>query len=240
MQFRSADGHSWLLVAIALLLVAVRVPAAALAADDPPERPASDNPEKAEKPKNESAPPPNDKKLMALHNEFIKKAEKLATEFEHGKQPDKAAFVYEQILRLVPEYERAQLQLDRLRQREATSGRKTFEVLANQDWQDTGVRVIAGKPLKLAAKGEWTFNMSHKLGPEGMEIPKVLKDFKLGSLIGIIADPEGKTPKPFYIGASKEFVAEQSGPLLVRMHDSDPSDNRGSLTLEIIGRFDAK
>ena len=200
-----------------------------------PPRPA-DQPEKTTRPRAVS----NDKKLIALHNEFIKKAEKLATEFEHGKQPDKAVLVYEQILKLVPDYDKAQQQLDRLKQRKANSGHKSFEVLANKDWQDTGVRVIAGKPLKLAATGEWTFNMSHQLGPEGMEIPKVLKDFKLGSLIGMIPDPDAKTQKPFYIGPAKEFVADQSGPLLVRMHDTDPSDNRGSLTLEIVGRFDTK
>jgi hypothetical protein len=235
-----------LLLAFALLAIAAGVSRSMGADDNKPDQPADekpdapDKPEKTNKPKKEPTQLPNDKKLIALHTDFIKKAEKLAAEYEHGKQSDKAVIVYEQILKLVPEYDHAQQQLDRLLAREANSGHKTFEVLASKDWQDTGVRVIAGKPLKLAASGEWTFNMSHKLGPEGMEIPKVLKDFKLGSLIGIIADPTAKAPKPFYIGAGKDFVAEQSGPLLVRMHDSDPSDNRGSLMLEIVGRFDSK
>jgi hypothetical protein len=219
------------------------------AADEPADPPAQPDEAKTDKPDKEKpdkekvgkpVPLPNDKKLIALHNDFIKKAEKLAAEYEHGKQGDKALLVYEQILKLVPEYDKAQQSVDRLKLREANSGRKAFEVQADRDWQDTGVRVIAGKPLKLTASGTWTFNMSHTLGPDGMEIPKVLKDFKLGSLIGIIADPSSKTPKPFYIGPSKEFVAEQSGPLMVRMHDTDPSDNRGSLTLEIVGRFDTK
>ena len=223
-------------LALATIVGGWAVGSSRVSGQGPPAEAGADKPEKTTK------PPPfaNDKKLLALHNEFIKKAEKLASEYEHGKQSDKALLLYEQILKLAPDYEKAQQQLDRLRQREANSGHKTFEVHANKDWQDTGVRVIAGKPLKLTATGEWTFNMSHQLGPDGMEIPKALKDFKLGSLIGVIADPETKTPKPFYIGPAKEFVAEQSGPLLVRMHDSDPSDNRGSLTLEIVGRFDTK
>ncbi len=209
------------------------------AADE--ERPAADNPARPKvEAKTDLTPFAGDKKFVALHTDFVKKAEKLAAEYEHGKQLDKAVVVYEQILRLTPDYEFAQQQLDRLRQREFSASRRSFEVQANKDWQDTGIRLIAGKPVKLTASGEWTFNMSHKLGPDGMEIPKALKDFKLGSLIGIIADPEAKTPKPFYIGASKEFVAEQSGPLLVRMHDSDPSDNKGSLVLEITGRFESK
>jgi hypothetical protein len=242
MKWQSKHGMTNLLLALAIVATSGGVTGGA-PDDEKPEPSAgekTDNPDKPNKTKKEPAPLPNDKKLIALHTDFIKKAEKLAAEYEHGKQADKAVIVYEQILKLVPEYDRAQQQLDRLLQREANSGHKSFEVQASKDWQDTGVRAIAGKPLKLEATGEWTFNMSHKLCPEGMEIPKVIKDFKLGSLIGIIADPTAKTPKPFYIGAGKEFVAEQSGPLLVRMHDSDPSDNKGSLMLEIVGRFDSK
>ncbi len=242
MNWQSIDRVTNLLLVLALATGALWISGAWVASgraadDDKPNRPAG---EKLDKPKKDSTPPPNDKKLIALYSDFVKKAEKLAAEYEHGKQPDKAATIYEHILKLAPEYEYAQQQLERLKQHEFNSSRKTFEVQANKDWQDTGVRTIAGKPLKLAATGEWTFNMSHRLGAEGMEIPKELKDFKLGSLIGIIADPSAKAPRPFYIGASKEFVAEQSGPLLVRMHDSDPTDNKGSLVLEIVGRFDSK
>ena len=216
-------------------LVAGGLGAARGRADD--EKPAGGN---GAKTKVDLTPFANDKKFIALHADYVKKAEKLAAEYEQAKQPGKAAVMYEQILRLAPEYEFAQQQLDRLRQRELSSTRRTFEVQANKDWQDTGIRAVAGQPLKLTASGEWTFNMSHKLGPDGMEIIKAMKDFKLGSLIGIIADPEAKTPKPFYIGAGKEFVPDQSGPLLVRMHDSDPSDNKGSIVLEIMGRYEAK
>ena len=202
--------------------------------------PAPTDEAKAAKSESDSLLPAPDKQLSALHAEFVKKAEKLAGEYIRRKQPDRAVAVYEEILKLVPDEPRAKQQLDRLRQFEANAGRKVFEVQANRDWQDTGVRVIAGKPLKMTALGTWTLNMSADLGPDGMEMPKVLKDFKLGSLIGMIDDPAAKEPKYFVIGSAKELTADQSGPLLVRIHDPDPSDNHGAVTLEITGRFDTK
>ncbi|HTU26843.1 MAG TPA: hypothetical protein VMF30_15650 [Pirellulales bacterium] len=197
-------------------------------------------PPKAEKGDSDSLTPAPDKRLTALHAEFIKKAEKLAGEYVRSKQPDRAVVVYEEILKLVPDEPRAKQQLDKLRQFEAVAGRKVFEVQAKADWQDTGIRVIAGKPLKLAASGNWTLNVSQEVGPDGMEIPKVLKDVRLGALIGMINDPAAKESKPFVIGASTELSTKESGPLLVRIHDPEPADNRGSLTLEITGRFDSK
>ena len=213
---------------------------AAYAADSAADQMEEEQPDKTNGGKKPESTLPVDKKLLKLHVDFVKQAEKLAKDYEMGKQGEKAAIVYEEILKLMPDHEKAKASLDRLRAREATAGRKLFEVAANKDWQDTGVRTIAGKPIKLAAAGEWTLNMSQQLGPEGMEIPKQLKEFKLGSLVGIIVDPAAKEQKPFYIGAGKDFVAETSGQLMVRMHDFDPGDNRGSVKLEIVGRFEGK
>jgi len=216
-----------------------------LAQDAPAEKPAGQKAEvhePGEKKGQQPEPPPlpSDPRLLTLHREFIKKAEKLAAEYEHNKQTDKAATVYGEMLRLVPSYDKARARLEQIRQAEANSHRKTFEVQANQGWQDTGVRLIAGKPVRIAAGGTWTFNLSMKLGPDGIEIPKALKDFKLGSLVGVIGGPDPRKMKPFMIGKSLQLVAEESGPLLVRMYDNDPSDNQGKLSLEIVGKFEEK
>ncbi|HEX4144350.1 MAG TPA: hypothetical protein VHY91_12650 [Pirellulales bacterium] len=231
-------GGGLCLLAIILALVG---PALHVRSDD--DTPGTiDGTDETKPPKSEgdSLVPAPDKRLTALHAEFIKKAEKLAGDYVRTKQPDRAVVVYEEILKLVPDEPRAKQQLDRLRQFEATAGRKVFEVQANRDWQDTGVRVIAGKPLKMTASGTWTLNLSADLGPDGLEMPKVLKDFKFGSLIGMVDDPAAKEPKYFAIGSAKDLTTDQSGPLLVRIHDPDPSDNHGALTLEITGRYDSK
>jgi hypothetical protein len=239
---RNFRGGGLYLVAMILALAgpAPRV----RSADDPPtspsDSPAASTEAKPAKPESTALEPPPDKRLTALHADFIKKAEKIAGEYERSKQPDRAVAVYQEILKLVPDEPHAKQRLDRLRQFEASAARKVFEVQANREWQDTGVRVIPGKPLKLTASGTWTLNMSADLGPDGMEMPKALKDLKLGSLVGMIEDPTAKEIKVFSIGSAKDLNVDQSGPLLVRMHDSEPADNRGALTLEITGRFDTK
>jgi hypothetical protein len=127
-----------------------------------------------------------------------------------------------------------------IKQKELTAERKQLEVFANQDWQDSGVTLLAGKTVVIQAAGNWNFKMSHQLGPEGMEIPKELRDFNLGSLIGIVAAGDPKDAKPFYIGTGLEHTAEQTGRLFLRMYDSDTTDNVGKISVEIQGTFDRK
>jgi hypothetical protein len=180
---------------------------------------------------------PSDRRLQALHEEFVAKAERLAAEYEGEKQFDKAKAVYEQILRLVPQYQPAQDKVDLLRFQEATANLVTVQVWANRDWQDTGVVVLAGRPVMLRARGQWTFNFKAVLGPGGMEIPKELREFNLGCLVGVIDTGNKEEMKPFVVGPENAFVAEKTGKLYLRMYDLDPSDNQGSLHVEIIGTY---
>lgn len=180
---------------------------------------------------------PQDPRLLALHKDFVTKAEKLAVEYERGGELDKAREVYVQILRLVPNYPAAVRKLDEITQREATAERKVVDVAADQGWQPTGIQLQAGKPVRIKATGEWTFRMVHKLSADGMEIPEELRDFKLGALVGMIAGGDPKDVKPFAIGANYEFTPDRSGQLMLRMYDSDPSDNAGKLSVEITGTF---
>jgi hypothetical protein len=182
-------------------------------------------------------PRPTDPKLIELHKDFLSKAEKLADDYERKKQHDKAREVYEAILRLVPSYPRAEEALKKIRDAEATTDKKQVIVLATKGWQDSGIVLQEGKPVIIEAKGTWTFKMSHQLGPDGIEIPKELRDFNLGALIGVIAGTDPKEAKPFHIGERKEFTAEHTGRLMLRMYDSDPSDNAGQITVQIQSTF---
>jgi len=187
---------------------------------------------------------PTDPKLVAFHRDFVQKVEKLALQYESAKQMDKARTCYEEILKLVPEYPPARSKLDQMIQKEATAERKVIDIQANREWQDTGVITVPGKPMRIACKGSWTFNMSHQLGPTGMEIPKELRDFNLGSMIGIIntgapvGSDEAKKIKPFLIGDVLEFFPDQQGRLMLRMYDSDNTDNAGRVSVEITGTFE--
>jgi hypothetical protein len=181
---------------------------------------------------------PEDQRLLKIHESFVREAEKLALEYERDNQLDKARACYEEILRLVPVYAQAQAALDKVRTKQYSAESKGFEVLANKGWQDTGVVVAAGKPVHIKADGKWTFRLSHELTADGIEIPEELQAFRLGSLIAMVDDGQSsKDNAPFLVGSNKEFVAERTGKLMLRMYDADPSDNQGKMKVLVSGTF---
>jgi len=183
-----------------------------------------------------SPPRPRDPRLVELYREFLSKSEKLAAEYEQKRDLDKAREVYQSILRLMPKYEKAEQAIKRIRDQEATKDRKVLKVMADRDWQDSGVVLQAGKPVHIEAEGTWELTM--KTGPDGMEIPKEYRNFKLGALVGVVntgGDP--KKLKPFLIGSQEDFVAPQTGRLYLRIYDTDPRDNSGDLSVLIQSTF---
>jgi hypothetical protein len=206
------------------------------------QRPGGPTPAKKKKTDEKPPPPrPTDPKLIELHKDFLGKAEKLAEDYEKKRQFEKAREVYEAILRLVPRYPRAEDALQRVTEAEASVDHKKIVVAANKAWQDTGIVLQAGKPVIIQAEGSWTFKMTHTVSPDGVEIPKELRDFNLGALVAVIVtsnDP--KEFKPFLVGAHKEFTAEQTGRLMLRMYDSDPSDNNGQVSVMVQSTFAKK
>ncbi len=193
------------------------------------------NQAKEEKPK--YPPLPDDKRLMVLHKKFVDEAEKLAGEYVRAKQLDKASDVYKEILKLVPQLDTVREKLYKVREMQGSASRSLFTVRANLGWQDTGVVVEAGKPITIRAAGSWTFTLKKELDPDGIEIPKELRDFPLGSLVAIIQTGDGEESKPFVVGSEKSFDAKHTGLLMLRMYDIDPSDNDGVLKVQITGTF---
>jgi hypothetical protein len=187
-------------------------------------------------------PLPGDERLLTLHREFVKKAETLAKEYESDKDWGKARAVYEEILKLVPQYAPASAKLTEMLGRESTAKLATISVKADAGWQDTGIDLVAGKPVQLAASGTWTFHLEVETNAEGLTIPKELRDFPLGCLIGYVASPgvDPKDAKPFVVGSGEQMLVEQSGRLYLRMYDTDPTDNKGLLKVEIRGTFEQK
>lgn len=181
---------------------------------------------------------PDDPKLLELHKDFVIKAARLAKDYERNKEIEKARACYVEILKLIPGHPDAERMLANIREKEATAERKVLEVHANRDWQDTGVIVIPGKPVLIESAGTWTFKMIREMGPDGVKIPEELRDFNLGSLIAVVAGAKPDEAKPFFVGSKLEFVAQEPGRLLLRMYDSDVSDNTGKLSVEIHGTFD--
>ncbi|MEZ6090960.1 MAG: hypothetical protein R3C05_23655, partial [Pirellulaceae bacterium] len=181
-----------------------------------------------------------DPELLSLHKEFMSKAEKLALEYERKKDLEAAREVYESMTRLLPEYEGAQLGLKRILNAQSTQDRKVVEVQANRDWQDTQINLVEGNPVHIEAKGSWF--VVNATDPNGLEIPKEIdprnNKIKLGTLIGmIVSQPDLTKLKPFPIGTGTDFIAPESGRLVLRMFDVDPKDNKGSVTVLVQSTF---
>jgi hypothetical protein len=198
-----------------------------------------DNKGKREEPEQPKARPlPDDKRLLALHLDFVKQAEKLGKEYEADKEWSKARAVYEEILKLVPQYPPAQAKLAEMLGHERSAQATTFAVQANAGWQDTGIDLLPNKPVSIVATGKWTFHLQVETNAEGLTIPKELRDFNPGCLIGMIPDPmDPENNKPFVVGPQKQLMPERGGRLFLRMYDTDPRDNDGELTVEVRGTF---
>jgi hypothetical protein len=181
---------------------------------------------------------PDDPKLLMIHKNFVEAAEKLAADYERQNLPDKARDCYTEILRLVPTYSPAAEKLNAIKTKEATAEKKLVDVMGSKGWQDTGINVMAGKPLTIRANGEWVMKMTYTLSPDGIEIPKELRDFPLGSLVGAISESADLSEaKVFLVGKEKSMEPNVSGRLYLRMYDSNPDDNTGRLGVMVEGTF---
>ncbi len=184
-----------------------------------------------------SRPAITDKNLLKIHSAFVRDAQKLAENYEREKDWDKAITVYSEITRLVPQYAKAKDKLAQLRSIVANKEQHQTTVDARKGWQDSGVIVEEGKPIRIRAAGTWTFALSAKLSPDGIPIPKELREFDLGALIGYIDTGDAEKDKPFMVGSNHRFVAKSSGKLYFKMHDSNHKDNEGTINVEIVGDF---
>ncbi len=182
-----------------------------------------------------------------LLEQFVNGALRLAIQYEAQGNYDRAKQILHTVLKVTPQEKRAQQLLERIEEQELSQNRVTIRVLANKDWQNTGLVVFAGRPVSFEAQGQWIFRMSRSVGPEGMQIPEEWRKFPLGSLIGIVQPIAGPTapgkkrekkpatPKPFLIGAKRVHVPDVTGILFLRMHDTEPSDNAGQVVVTISG-----
>ena len=110
-----------------------------------------------------------------------------------------------------------------------------YEVFANRDWQDTGVKVMPGKTLTiLYTSGSWSpwgGGSYDAIGSGGD--PKCSCNVVMGvshaALIGKIGDNA-----PFLVGNSFKQTIGETGDLFLRINDTQLGDNSGSLMVEVI------
>lgn len=189
---------------------------------------------------------PDDERLLALHRNFVKDAEKLAIEYERDREYERAKAVYSEILKLVPQYQTARDKLAALRDMENFSDKLEFNLRAekSRDWQDTKVILQPGKPINITVNGTWTANIHAEITPEGIKIPDDFKEFPFGAVVGMIDTGDPKDAVPFVVGAQHSFVADKPGRLFLRIWDlrewygENKTDNDGILKVLIQGTFE--
>ena len=191
--------------------------------------------------------PQRNRRYRTIHNflasikNLSSKLKSLAVEYERKKQFDKAREVYESMVRLVPNFASAEAGLQRILGNQRIQDRKLVTVEANQMWQDSGVNLQADMPVHTEVKGSW--KVVYETGPKGIEIPKEFQQrdgrIKLGSLIGVVvtSPTELKDARPFPVENGKNFTANKTGRLFLRMFDVDHTDNEGKMLVLIQSTF---
>ncbi|MFN0196975.1 MAG: alkaline phosphatase family protein [Planctomycetaceae bacterium] len=123
-------------------------------------------------------------------------------------------------------------------------------VPGNQVWTNTGVKLLAGKPVTLTASGQ--IQLGHEdecLCHQGTRDIEPMGTYFFGSDAELRAFPlptagKGPTPafaligrigdgKPFYIGKSKSFVAPETGTLHLGVNDYNPLKNQGEFYVQL-------
>lgn len=181
---------------------------------------------------------PEDEKMRELYLDFFAEAKKLAEQYERENKPDKAREVYSDLSRMFPSYKQAEQKLAELDEREATADRKTVTIAGNVRWQDTGIMVTEGKPLRFSTDGRWHMKLDVDVDGNGLASnDELVPSARLGSLVGQIIVGKGEKPVTFAIGKEAEIRPSVSGRLMLQMNDADLSDNGGRLTVIIQGTF---
>lgn len=180
---------------------------------------------------------PEDPRLSSIHREFITKAEQLGDEYARKKEWEKSRIVFEEILKLAPNYRPANDKMRAIHDALSSANQIEFTVRADEGWQDTGVVVEEGTPMRFKSSGKWLF--AYESDAEGLQIPRDLQDYKLGSLIGVITDNPmpGPGDTPFTLGKTTDLSAPSGGKLWLKMHATDHQHCQGKMDVEISGNF---
>jgi hypothetical protein len=153
---------------------------------------------------------------LEIHKNFVLAAE-AAGDYERTIKRTKARSCYTEILRLVPSHA-GRRELEKIKVKEATAEKKLVDVFANKGWQDTGITIAEGRPLTIRSNGEWVMKMTYTLSADGIEIPKELRDFPLGALVGAhFESADLSEAKPFMVGAEKSFEPTTPGKLYLHV-----------------------
>jgi hypothetical protein len=103
----------------------------------------------------------------------------------------------------------------------------------NDEWTNTTVKVDSGNVVLIFAQGQVTIASDEVVGPDGRQNVSYLSAPTNTPMTGMLVAKIG-TGTMFTIGKNASFIAQRSGTLKLRVHDTNYNDNGGSFEVNLI------
>lgn len=171
-----------------------------------------------------------DLQAQQLEQEFLQNLVELATGYEEAGELEKAKETFRTVLTLDPENEQVQARIEELDNRVFEENQTTVDVDVTEGWVNTGILVTKDRPIRIEAQGSYRFIVNDELGPTGFPTgdpsTQIIDGIPAGTLMGVVfptSRPQGQggeveQPRPFLIGASREYTPADDGILYLRVN----------------------
>ncbi|MDO5579610.1 MAG: hypothetical protein Q4G69_00610 [Planctomycetia bacterium] len=116
-------------------------------------------------------------------------------------------------------------------------GQKDLDLSANRGWQNSGIKLEAGKSYRIRAAGRFTIADPHgdlPCTPGGITL-RYYQGYPIGQLLGILLTSDAGSDRIFPIGNGTRITPERSGTLYLKINDSGGrvEKNKGTFKVRI-------
>lgn len=183
-----------------------------------------------------------DVRAQKLQADFVRDSAELARDYERAGELEKARQVYSALSRLNPQAKDLRESVQRVEEAILTANAFEIDLDTGVGWGIPRARVTKGKPFQVQAAGTYRFQATLPVGPAGFSTADPTKNdlaanVRCGALMGLIVT-KGKPGKPFFIGASREITASETGLLYLRVNTPAGAKCTGRLNVKLSGYVD--
>lgn len=191
-----------------------------------------------------------DAKLEEVQGSFLKETGSIIKGYKDAGQFDRAKMLLEVLLKLDPKNEAIKKEIEQLDDQILDTTGFEIDLDPSKSWEKVGL-VAKDRLIRIEVEGEYKFNASMVLGPDGVPTRDPANDLvggvPLGAVVAVIIPADGgeqrnngnnangKTPSPFSVGAKHEQTPKQDGALLIRVNVPPGSKCTGKLKVKVGG-----
>lgn len=191
-----------------------------------------------------------DSRATKIDDQFIRSAIGIAGEYEKAGDVARAVDYLHAMSLLKPGVSAIENKLEQLREEVLAANEFSLTLEPSNTWGKPVAFVREGKPLRVAAEGEYRLQISSVVGADGFPDDDVksglVENAPLGKLVGVIVELPGKSerkgkrmkekePEPFEIGAEKVIRPRHTGYLYLKVNLPEDSNPSGSLQVQLSG-----